>query len=206
MSVRNRVSGFWLSDLGRCAAVAAGCRSRSRVAVRLATTIRSKRQHRCPNSRSSANSDQLWSHGVGNGKGKLYNRLGARDSRRKQLLRRRRTAKSKLSIAITGRSLWDADIDVPICGGVGIGGGLVLVASEDGRVWALDEANGKLLWKSQLGGQVSLGTAERWQYRGRGDIQRRHRRSRCQIRREKMAIRGRLAGAESACEQRAGIA
>ena len=97
--------------------------------------------------------DKLWSHGIGNGQGKLYNRLTPALAGNKIVAAAADGAVEAYDRS-SGKSLWDADIKQPICGGVGIGGGLVLVASEDGRVWALDAENGKTLWKVQVNGQV----------------------------------------------------
>jgi len=97
--------------------------------------------------------DKLWSHGIGNGNGKLYNRLTPALHEEK-IIAAAANGKIEAYNRSTGRSLWDADIDQPICGGVGIGGGLVMVATEDGRVWALDENSGKTRWKTQVNGEV----------------------------------------------------
>ncbi|HET8711510.1 MAG TPA: outer membrane protein assembly factor BamB [Spongiibacteraceae bacterium] len=106
-----------------------------------------------PDFKAEREFDKLWSHGIGNGDGKLYNRLTPAIHEQK-IVAAAANGKVEAYDRISGRSLWDADIDQPICGGVGIGGGLVLVATEDGRLWALDESNGKTLWKTQLEGQV----------------------------------------------------
>jgi len=97
--------------------------------------------------------DKLWSHGIGNGQGKLYNRLTPAIHNNKIIAA---AAKGVVEAydRTSGRSLWDADIDHPISGGVGIGCGLVFVASEDGRVWALNEETGKSAWRTQINAQV----------------------------------------------------
>lgn len=97
--------------------------------------------------------DKVWSHGVGDGQGKLYNRLVPAVSQNKIIVA---SAKGKVEAfdRNTGKSLWDADLDEPLTGGVGVGAGLVLVASGDGRVWALRETDGKEVWHSQVDGQV----------------------------------------------------
>jgi len=97
--------------------------------------------------------DKVWSHGVGDGQGKLYNRLTPAIVQEKIIVA---SAKGKIEAfdRNTGKSLWDADIDQPLSGGVGIAGGLALVASADGQVWALSTRDGKTLWHSQLDGQI----------------------------------------------------
>lgn len=106
-----------------------------------------------PDFKAERTFDKLWSHGIGNGNGELYNRL-APAIHEEVIVAAAAKGKIEAYNRINGRSLWDADIDQPICGGVGIGGGLVMVATEDGRVWALDEKTGKTLWKTQVNGQV----------------------------------------------------
>ncbi|HSB97209.1 MAG TPA: PQQ-binding-like beta-propeller repeat protein, partial [Spongiibacteraceae bacterium] len=97
--------------------------------------------------------DKVWSHGVGDGQGKLYNRLTPAIAQEKIIVA---SAKGKIEAfdRNTGKSLWDADIDQPLTGGVGIAGSLALVASADGQVWALNLHDGKTLWHSQLDGQI----------------------------------------------------
>ncbi len=106
-----------------------------------------------PEFKAERDFDRLWSHGVGNGQGKLYNRL-APAIHDKKIVAAAANGDVEAYDRISGRSLWDADIDTTISAGVGIGGGLVLVASDDARVWALNEETGKLLWKRQLGSQI----------------------------------------------------
>lgn len=145
MIVRNR-----LNDLIRYVAtliivvVGVGCSS---------TDEKEQKPAPLPEFKAERSFDKLWSHGIGDGNGELYNRLTPAIHEEKIIAA---AAKGKIEAynRSTGHSLWNADIDQPICGGVGIGGGLVMVATEDGRVWALDEKNGKTLWKTQVNGEV----------------------------------------------------
>lgn len=97
--------------------------------------------------------DKIWSHGVGNGQGKLYYRI------------RPAIVADRIFVAanngdveafdrLTGKSLWDADIDVQVTAGVGAGGGVVTLASDDGRVFGLNADTGETLWKTAVGGEV----------------------------------------------------
>lgn len=97
--------------------------------------------------------DKVWSHGVGDGQGELYNRLVPAISGDRIIVA---SAKGKLEAfdRHTGKSLWDADLDTSLSGGVGAGAGLVLVGSSDGKVWALRESDGKEVWHAQVDGQV----------------------------------------------------
>ena len=106
-----------------------------------------------PDFKAEQELDKVWSHGNGDGQGKLYNRLVPAIAHEKIIAA---SAKGKIEAydRHTGKSLWDADLDTPLTGGVGVGGGLVLVASADGQVWALSEQSGKTLWHTQLDGQI----------------------------------------------------
>jgi outer membrane protein assembly factor BamB len=106
-----------------------------------------------PDFKAEVRIDSVWSHGIGNGQGKLYNRLApAVDG--DMIVAAAANGAVEAYNRHTGRSLWDADIDRPLSGGVGIGGGLVLVVSDDGQLWALNAADGKEAWHVQLDGQV----------------------------------------------------
>ena len=54
----------------------------------------------------------------------------------------------------SGRSVWRADTDAEITGGVGAGGGLVLAGTEDGEVIALHAETGAVAWRTQLTSEV----------------------------------------------------
>ncbi len=106
-----------------------------------------------PEFKAEQNLKELWSHGVGNGQGELYNRLTPVISHEKIIVAAT-NGEIEAFDRNTGKSLWDTEIDQTITGGVGVGGGLVLVASADGQVWAINESNGKKLWNVQLDGQI----------------------------------------------------
>ena len=55
--------------------------------------------------------------------------------------------------AINGKELWKTNIGEAISGGVGTGGGLVLVGTNKGHVFAID-VTGKPLWSSKLSSEV----------------------------------------------------
>ncbi len=84
---------------------------------------------------------KVWSTGVGNGQGKLYNRLqpalygdaifaAAQDGTVVAL------------DAASGKRRWKVDVDTELSGGVGVGGDLVLVGNTRGRVIAMESASG----------------------------------------------------------------
>ena len=53
-----------------------------------------------------------------------------------------------------GKSLWKADLDTPLSGGVGVDDDSVFVGSSDGFVIRLDVVSGEELWRSQLSGEI----------------------------------------------------
>ncbi len=97
--------------------------------------------------------DKVWSHGVGNGQGKLYYRI------------RPAIVGDRIYVAanngdveafdrFTGKSLWDIDVDTKLTAGVGAGGGLVVVATGDGYVLGLNADSGEQLWKTSVASEV----------------------------------------------------
>lgn len=97
--------------------------------------------------------DRVWNDSIGNGQGKLYNRLvPAVDG--DVLVVAAADGTVEAFNRLDGKSLWDVDLDVDLTAGAGIGGGRVLVASADGRVWALSQDTGEVLWNTQMGGEV----------------------------------------------------
>jgi outer membrane protein assembly factor BamB len=55
--------------------------------------------------------------------------------------------------ALNGKQLWKTNIGETISGGVGTGGGLVMVGTNKGHVFALD-VSGKPLWSSKLSSEI----------------------------------------------------
>ena len=55
--------------------------------------------------------------------------------------------------AKTGKSLWHTELDIPLSGGVGVGGGLVLIGSSKGQLIALNNS-GKKVWSSNLSSEI----------------------------------------------------
>lgn len=56
--------------------------------------------------------------------------------------------------AITGRQLWQGELDVPVTTGAGGGDNLILIGSKEGEILALDETTGQLLWRKRLTSEV----------------------------------------------------
>jgi outer membrane protein assembly factor BamB len=53
----------------------------------------------------------------------------------------------------SGKEMWRVNVGETISGGVGVGGGLILVGTNKGSVYAID-VSGKLLWKSILSSEI----------------------------------------------------
>ena len=56
--------------------------------------------------------------------------------------------------ALKGRRAWQSKLKIPLAAGPAYGQGLVVVASHDGDIIALDAADGSLRWKSAVGSEV----------------------------------------------------
>lgn len=56
--------------------------------------------------------------------------------------------------ALTGKSIWSVDTELPLSGGPGNGEGLVIVGTLDGEVIALEEDTGNEKWRSRVSSEV----------------------------------------------------
>ncbi len=54
----------------------------------------------------------------------------------------------------SGEKIWEAETELPISGGPGAGGGLVLVGSRDGDLVALDAMSGQEKWRTHLSSEI----------------------------------------------------
>ena len=54
----------------------------------------------------------------------------------------------------TGRRIWEADLELPVSGAVGVGEGLVLIGTRKGALIALDAPSGKELWRAAVSSEV----------------------------------------------------
>jgi outer membrane protein assembly factor BamB len=66
--------------------------------------------------------------------------------------------------ASTGKKTWKIDLDMPIGGGVGVGGELIFVGGNDGEVVAIEAASGAERWRKQLSSEILAAPS------GNGDI------------------------------------
>lgn len=53
-----------------------------------------------------------------------------------------------------GRTVWKSSVDMPLSGGVGSNGRLVVVGSPKGEVIALDAESGKVLWRASVNAEI----------------------------------------------------
>lgn len=104
---------------------------------------------------------KVWSTGVGNGQGKLYNRLQPALYGDAIFVAAANGTVAAID-AQTGKRRWKADVDTDISGGVGAGGDLVLVGNTRGRVIAMESATGRELWRASMSGEVLAPPAADW--------------------------------------------
>lgn len=94
-----------------------------------------------------------WSNGAGSGQDPLYATLVPALANGVLY-----TADSEGQVyAIDGESgkvLWEAELDRPLSGGVGVGGGLVLVGDLRGRLFALDAGTGEQRWRTHVNSEI----------------------------------------------------
>ena len=104
---------------------------------------------------------KVWSTGVGNGQGKLYNRLQPAlygDA----IYVAAENGKVAAIDAASGERRWKTDVDTDLSGGVGAGGDLVLVGNTRGRVIAMESATGRELWRASVSSEVLAPPAADW--------------------------------------------
>ena len=97
--------------------------------------------------------NKVWSTSVGDGQGGIFNRLNPTVDG--DLIY---VASAEGTIeAITlekGKSVWNADLEQLLVGGVGVGDNAIFVGTATGEVVALNKQNGEVLWSIELGGEV----------------------------------------------------
>lgn len=96
---------------------------------------------------------KVWGDSVGNGQGGIYNRLAPAIAG-ELIVAAAANGDVEAFNRLTGKSVWDIDLDRAVTGGVGVGGGRAYVATADGRLWALSLESGEVLWDSPLGGEM----------------------------------------------------
>lgn len=106
---------------------------------------------------------EIWSVGVGDGQGELFNRLKPHFADGKVFA----ASNDGEVIAVdaeSGRRLWRQRTDYVITGGVGYGNGIVLVGTENSEVVAFAEADGSELWVARVSSEVLAAPATNGRY------------------------------------------
>lgn len=94
-----------------------------------------------------------WSVNVGNGQGKKFNRLQPAIEGDVIYVASNNGDVFALNRE-SGSRIWRARLDHEITGGVGVGGGKVLLGTEDSILIALDAATGDVLWETEVSSEV----------------------------------------------------
>jgi outer membrane protein assembly factor BamB len=102
-----------------------------------------------------------WSRGIGNGQGKLFNRLQPAVYG-DMIIAASANGTVEAIDAATGKTRWDVDVDTDLSGGVGAGGDLVVVGTDRGVVIALESASGRELWRATVSGELLAPPAADW--------------------------------------------
>tara|TARA_R110001599_G_scaffold353231_1_gene591058 strand:- start:144192 stop:145370 length:1179 start_codon:yes stop_codon:yes gene_type:complete len=96
---------------------------------------------------------KMWSHGVGDGQGVGF--YGIQPVIKGDVIY---VAAADGDVEafdkMSGKSLWDVSLEMPISGGVGVYEDALLLGSSDGYVLKVDATSGEVLWTSALSGEV----------------------------------------------------
>jgi len=97
--------------------------------------------------------DKLWSQGVGDGQGAGFYKIQPVISGSTIYVA---AADGSLEAfdKLTGKSLWDVELEFPLSGGVGIYADALFIGSSDGFVIKVDANSGEVLWSTRLSGEV----------------------------------------------------
>ena len=96
---------------------------------------------------------KLWSHGVGNGQGDGFYKIQPAING-SAIYVAAADGDVEAFDRISGKSLWDAELELPLSGGVGAYGDALLLGSSDGFVIKVDAGSGEVLWTTRLNGEV----------------------------------------------------
>lgn len=106
---------------------------------------------------------QVWSVGVGDGQGELFNRLKPHYANGK-VFAASNDGEVLAVDAETGRRLWRQRTDYVITGGIGYGNGIVLVGTQNSQVVAFSEEDGSELWVAKVSSEVLAAPATNGRY------------------------------------------
>jgi outer membrane protein assembly factor BamB len=104
--------------------------------------------------------NRVWKHTVGQGVGSFYSRLQPAYQCDRVYVADRQGYVAALSAA-NGKVIWQVKLSAPsnqrsalLSGGITLAGEQLLLSSENAEVMALNRANGTLLWRQTVGGEV----------------------------------------------------
>jgi outer membrane protein assembly factor BamB len=101
----------------------------------------------------TVNIEELWSEGIGNGQGDGFYRL--RPAIQGDTIY---VASADGEVAAldrnTGKTLWEADVETSLSGGVGVYEGALFLGSSEGFVLKLDARSGERQWTTPLRGEI----------------------------------------------------
>ena len=96
---------------------------------------------------------KLWSHGVGDGQGDGFYKIQPAISG--DIIYAAAADGELLAVnRNSGKKLWDAQIDEPLSGGVGVYEGSLFLGSSDGLALRVDASSGEVIWSARLTGEV----------------------------------------------------
>jgi outer membrane protein assembly factor BamB len=97
--------------------------------------------------------NKVWSTSVGDGQGGIFNRLKPAIDGDLIYVAAADGDVEAITLA-TGKTVWDAEVEQLLVGGVGVGDNMVLLGTVSGEVIALNKTDGTPLWSVEVGGEV----------------------------------------------------
>lgn len=97
--------------------------------------------------------DKVWSRNIGNGQGKIYNRLVPAINGESIIAAAADGTVARLNLE-NGKEIWTVNLENTILGGVGVGKSTILLGTISGDVLVLDLQTGEKLWSVNVGGEV----------------------------------------------------
>jgi len=97
--------------------------------------------------------DKLWSQGVGDGQGEGFYRIQP-VVKGDVIYAAAANGDLEAFDRLSGKSLWDVELDTRLSGGVGAFGDALFLGTSDGQVLKVDANSGEQLWITELNGEV----------------------------------------------------
>jgi outer membrane protein assembly factor BamB len=96
---------------------------------------------------------KIWSNSVGDGQGGIFNNLKPAIDGDMIYVASAEGEIEAVTVA-KGKTIWDADVEQLLVGGVGVGENILMVGSASGEVIVLNKSNGDKLWSVKVGGEI----------------------------------------------------